>query len=332
MAEFYARLIEKIRALPGVTAAGVVANLPLSGGGGQANYDIENFAPGAGEAKPHAQIQSVDGGFFAATKIPILRGRAIRDSDAAGATKVVVIDEFLARKYFKDADPMGRAILFGGGDTPDRYEIVGVAGAIHFNSPVEAIAKETLYFSQGQRPDRTSGLIVKTTLDPQTLVGPLRAAVQQLDPEQPIFDVKTLDQRLAQTLQTRRAAMVLVVAFGFGSLLLAAIGLYGVLAYSVTQRLREIGIRVALGAQASDVTNMILRQGLRLALCGIATGFVLSLALAGSITHLLFGIPPRDPLTWLVIAAVLCVAALLASFIPALRAARVNPMTSLRAN
>ncbi len=332
MAEFYARLMEKVRALPGVTAAGVVANLPLSGGGSQANYDIENFTPPAGQAKPHAQIQAVDGGFFAATRIPILRGRAILDSDAAGATKVVVIDEFLARKYFKDTDPIGRGILFGGGNTPDRYEIVGVVGDIHFNSPVEAVAKETLYFSQGQNPDRTSGVIVKTTLDPQSLVAPLRAAVQQIDPEQPIFDVKTLDQRLAQTLQTRRAAMVLVVAFGLGSLLLAAVGLYGVLAYSVTQRFREIGIRVALGARSSDVTGMILRQGLRLAVLGIAAGGALALALAGSISHLLFGIPPRDPLTWLVIAAILCVAALLASFIPALRAARVNPMVSLRTN
>src|SRR5262249_21847554 len=249
--------------------------------------------------------------------------RAIRDSDAAGAAKVVVIDDFLAKRYFKGEDPIGRGILFGGTEKPERYEIVGVSGNIHFNNPTDIVAKETIYFSQAQLPNQAAGIIVKTTLDPQTLVAPLRAAVQQVDPEQPLFDVKTLDQRLAQSLQTRRSAMVLVVAFGLGSLLLAAVGLYGVLAYSVTQRFREIGIRVALGAQSSDVTGMILRQGLWLALLGIAAGVTLALALAGSITHLLFGIPPRDPLTWITIAAVLCVAALLASLVPALRASRV---------
>ncbi len=330
--QFFTRLTEKIRALPGVTAAGVISDLPLNGSPGGASYSIKDFPRSPGEATPHAQVMSVDSGYFAATKIQILRGRAITDADVAGAPQVVVIDQFLAQRYFKGLDPLGRQINFGDETKPDLYDIVGVAGDAHFTGPAEPVLQETLYFSQAQLPARTMGVVIKTALDPQTLVSALRNAVQQIDPEQPIFDVKTMDQRLIQTLQTRRAAMVLVVAFGIGSLLLASIGLYGVLAYSVTQRIREIGIRVALGAQASDVTGMILRQGLRLAGLGIMAGLVLALALAGSITHLLFGIPPRDPLTWLIIAAVLCVAALLASFIPALRAARVNPMVSLRTN
>jgi putative ABC transport system permease protein len=330
--QFFTRLTEKIRTLPGVIAAGVISDLPLNGSPGGASYSIKDFPLAPGEATPHAQVMAVDSGYFAATKIRIVRGRVIADSDVAGAPKVVVVDQFLAQRYFKDLDPLGRQINFGDDTKPDLYEIVGVVGNAHFASPAEPLVQETLYFSQAQLPARTMGLVIKTALDPQTLVSAVRSAVQQIDPEQPIFDVKTLDQRLTQTLQTRRAAMVLVVAFGVGSLLLATIGLYGVLAYSVTQRFREIGIRVALGAQASDVTGMIMRQGLRLAFFGIAAGVVLALALAGFITHLLFGIPPRDPLTWVVIAAVLCVAALLASFLPALRAARVNPMVTLRTN
>ncbi len=330
VAEFSARLMARTRALPGVTAAGVVSDLPLSGGIGGASYNIGNRPLAPGEATPHAQVLSVDSGFFAATRIPIVRGRGITDADVMGAAKIVVVDQYLSRRYFNDSDPIGRIIVFGNDDASGRYEIVGVAGDIHANNPAEPIVQETLYFSQAQLPVRMMGLVVKTALDPQTLVSAVRGAVQHLDPEQPIFDVKTMDQRLAQTLQTRRAAMILVVAFGLGSLLLAAIGLYGVLAYSVAQRFREIGIRMALGAQASDVTGMILRQGLRLAALGILAGLALALALAGTISHLLFGIPPRDPLTWLVITAILLVAAVLASFIPALRAARVNPMISLR--
>lgn len=332
VAAFFTRLMERTRALPGVTAAGVISDLPLSGGVGGASYNIAGRPLAPGEAMPHAQILAVDSGFFAATKIPIVRGRVIRNSDAMEAAKVVVIDQCLAKKYFKDTDPLGRVILFGNDDASGRYEIVGVAAEVHVNNPAQPIVKESLYFSQAQLPARMMGLVVKTALDPQSLVSAVRNAVQQIDPEQPIFDIKTLDQRLSQTLQTRRSAMVLVVAFGLGSLLLATLGLYGVLAYSVTQRFREIGIRVALGAQSSDVTGMFLRQGLRLALFGIGAGLVLALALAGTITHLLFNIPARDPITWLAIAAILCVAALLASFIPALRAARVNPMVSLRTN
>ncbi len=330
VADFYARLMERVRALPGVINAGVVDNLPLSGMTGQSSYNIAGATLAPGEADPHAINLSIDSGYFATAGVKLLRGRGILDSDDEKAPKVVVIDQFLADKYFKNTDPIGRALYFDTANPTRTWEIVGVAANVHAASPAEPVAKETIYFSQRQNPTRTMGLVVKTPLDPQSLVNSVRAAVQAIDPEQPIFDVRTLDQRLAKTLQTMRASMVLVVAFGVGALLLATVGLYGVLAYSVSQRSREIGIRLAVGAQMGDVAKMIVAQGVRLAGVGVGLGLMIALGLGGTIRRLLFGVTAFQPTVWLTIGVVLGVAAIVASLVPALRAARVNPMLTLR--
>ncbi len=330
VADFYTRLLDRVRTLPGVSSAGAVSNLPLSGTPGQGSYRIEGYEPAPGEAQPHAVQLTIDPGYFAATGVKVVRGRGLSAADDAKAPRVVVIDEFLANKYFKDTDPIGRGILTGGANDSDRWEVVGVTANVHFVSPAEPVAKETLYFPVAQDPQRMMGLVVKTALAPQSLVNAVRNAVREIDPNQPIFDVKTLDQRLAQTLQTRRAAMVLVVAFSVGALLLAVIGLYGVLAYSVSQRSREIGIRMAVGAQKRDVLRLILGQGMQLAAIGVGVGLLLAVLLGGTVRRLLFGVTAYEPSVWLGIAVVLGVATLLASLVPSLRAARVNPLVALR--
>lgn len=328
---FWDRALERIRAIPGVASAGLVSVMPLSGQNAQGSYEIVGYTPGPGEARPHAQVQTVDPGFFETLRIPLRRGRTFTSGDAAGAPQVVVIDEFLARRYFKDQDPIGRQIRRGPPEAPP-LTIVGVVASIRKVSLAEPVEKETIYFpvAQARVPVRTLGLVVRTHGDPEALASTVREAVRAVDPEQPIFDVRTMDDRVARSLARHRTPMVLTTAFGVLAVLLAAVGLYGVLAYAVGQRVRELGIRQVLGADRAAILRLVLGQGLIVAASGSLAGVTASFWLTGLLRSQLFGVSPRDPAVLVAAPALLLVVALLACLAPAYRATRVEPIAALR--
>jgi predicted permease len=326
---FWERVLERTRAIPGVSAAGVVSVMPFGGSNSQGSYGIVGYTPAAGEARPHAQIQVVDSGFFGALRIPIRRGRAFTASDTAEAPRVVMVDDVMVRRYFRDSDPIGRQLNRGAGAP---WTIVGVVGTIKKLNLVDDVEKETLYFPAAQMSgsQRALGLVVKTPLDPRTLIEPVRAVVRAVDPEQPIFDVRTMDQRVSLSLEQRRTPMLLIGAFSLLAIALAAVGLYGVLAFAVSQRVRELGIRQALGAARGDILSLVLRQGMLIALAGVVLGAAAAFWLSAFLRTQLFGIGPRDPVVLTSVPILLLAVAVFACLIPALRATRIDPVEALR--
>jgi putative ABC transport system permease protein len=329
VSSFWDRVLERTRAVPGVAAAGLVTVMPFGGGNSQGSYGIVGYTPAAGEARPHAQIQNVDAGFFEALRIPVRAGRIFSTSDVAGAPRVVVVDEVMVRRYFKDSNPIGRQI---GRGSAEPWTIIGVVGTIRKLNLAEPVEKETLYFPAAQSASalRTMGLVVKTGLEPSTLVEPIRAVIRGIDAEQPIFDVRTMTERVSLSLEQRRTPMLLIGAFAALALLLAAVGLYGVLAFAVSQRVRELGIRQALGAARSDILALVLRQGMVIAGIGVVLGVGAAFWLTAFLRTQLFGIGPRDPIVLTSVPVLLLLVALVACLIPALRATRIDPVEALR--
>ena len=275
---FWEQLLGKARALPGVTAVGLASNIPLSGNVSSGSYAIAGYTPGPTEAQPHGRQEVVGGDYFRAMQIPLIAGRAFNDSDAADTPSVVVIDEYLVKRYFANRNPLGQQIRRGGATNPP-FTVVGVVGTINSIDLGQPVTKERLYYPVTQQPRPSMAVIVKTGLDPQQLVAPLRAAVQSLDP-------RTADRRrpddgsvggpLARKSPAADGPPGTVRGCGRS---LAGVGLYGVLAFGVTQRWREFGIRQALGADAGAILRLVLTRGLRTATVGIAIGLAGALAL-----------------------------------------------------
>lgn len=328
---FYDRALAEVRAVPGVAEAGWVTGLPFTPFGWGRSYRIRGLTADD-EMPPHTQVRFADGGYFGAVGIPLLRGRVFGPEDRAGSERVVVIDEFLARERFGDRDPIGQFIgnPGEGGATDDWWRIVGVVGTVKANRLDEAVTKETIYWPIAQAPAATATMVVKSARDAESIARELRVALQSVDPMQAVFNVATLDARIDDSLGIRRAPLVLVAAFAVIALLLAAIGLYGVLAFVVGRRSGEIGLRIAIGAQAGDVMRLVLRQGLRLLALGLAIGLVVAAISGRIVATQLFGISSIDPLTFAAVAAALSAVAVLACLAPAVRAARVDPIEALR--
>jgi len=263
--------------------------------------------------------------------IPLLRGREFRDDDKAGAPGVVIVNQTFARRYFPDEDPIGRRFVYGGpeGPNPPWLTIVGVVADTR-RTGFDAEVRPETYLPYSQSPDKWMYLIVRATSSPISLIGAVRGAVWAIDKDQAVFSVETMDQLLSEMMAQRRFNMLLLAIFSGAALILAAVGIYGVMSHSVTQRTHEIGVRIALGAGRATVLRQVAGQGMMLAAAGIALGLVGSLALTRLMAGLLFEVGATDPVTFVLIPLLLGGVALAASVIPARRAMKVDPILALR--
>jgi predicted permease len=323
---FYRDLLAGLRSIPGVEAASLSTDSPISGSWDRMGLVVEGYQPSQGE-RVNAQSSLVSTEYFRSLGIPLVAGRDFNDQDIAGSPKVTIVNEKLARKYFGDANPIGRKI--GTEDQPDTI-IVGVVKDAQYLS-VKEPALRHFYTPIAQEPRLFElTMHVKTRTEPLAYVDQVRSRVGNLDAHLPLYDVKTLAAQIDESLTQERLTTWLCTAFGALATLLTALGLYGVLAFSVAQRTREIGIRVALGAQARDVFKLVISQGMLLVAVGVALGLGASLALSRFIASLLFGITPTNPKTFVLVSVGLGVLALLACYLPARRATKVDPLVALR--
>ena len=328
--QFYHELLQRVRTLPGAENAGAINHTPLSGHGMIAFIDIEGNPPLDREKDPPIGIGVVSGDYFSTMKIPLLSGRFYDESDSSTGQKVVIANAAFANRFFPNNDAIGKRISFGCEETEGLCRtIVGVVGDIRQESITDEVIPE-IYVPIAQSTVNSMTVLVRSPSDPASLAKALRAEVLAIDKNQPIYDVKTLGQRVDDAVAVSRSLMVLFTAFALLALVLGAIGIYGIVSYSVTQRTQEIGIRMALGAQTGNVLSLILKNGLALVVTGIVIGVAGALALTRFLTTLLFGVTPTDSVTFVVVSAVFFVIAMIASLIPALRATRVDPLVALR--
>ena len=321
-------MIERVRALPGVRSAGVVNALPITGGP-NTEFVIEGRpAPKLGD-EPGADIRVADPGYFPAMGIPLLAGRSFTDYDTAGSARVVLINETLARKFWPNESPLGQRITMKDWGPPLTGEIVGVVGDVKGDG-LDAAVGPMLYWPDTQFGQIFNTMVVRTDDDPLRLASAVKSRIWSVDKDQTVSRVQTMNQVLSDSLARRRLYVVLLGVFACVALLLAATGIYGVVSYSVTQRTREIGIRVALGAERVDVLQLIIAQAAKLALAGEFIGFAVALGLTRLMASLLFGTSAADPLTFAGVAILLTAVAFAACYIPARRAMRVDPMVALR--
>ncbi len=327
--DFYQQIIDRAAALPGVQAASVAELLPLgdsSNSNGPILKEGETLAPGS----PGRSIMNnvVSPGHFKTLQIPLIAGRDFDDRDRKGAQRVIIINEKMAQILWPGESAVGKRILIGPLST-EAIEVVGVVPTGKYRALAE-VPKAYYYSPMAQRAATGMTLIVRTTSDPRSLAGVIRKEVQAMDSRIPLSSIKTMNEHLTWALWAPNMAATMALSFGVVALLLSAVGLYSVMAYVVSQRTREVGIRMALGAQRRDVLHLITSQGMRLALVGVAIGFALSLALARALSAVLIGVSAYDLTTFIVVPLLLAIVAFVACLIPARRATRVNPLVALR--
>jgi len=319
----------RLQALPGVQSTAVTNFLPLTGFWGTADFLIEGHPLPKAGVKPLADNRLVTPGYFSTMGISMLQGRAFTDFDRSDSEKVAIINSTLAERYFGGEDPLGRALDLGSPEHPDRWRIVGLVSDVKAFGPDQPVHSD-LYRPLSQVPFPLLGFTVRTTGDPSALLKASEQAIWDVEKDQPIFNAFPMSLLAAQSLTLRRARTILLTGFAGLALVLTAVGLYGVTAYTVAQRTREIGIRMALGARRGDVLRLILRQGTCLVLIVEAIGIVGALALARLIASLLYGVRATDPWTFVSVGAVLALVALAACYIPARRASKIEPTVALR--
>jgi predicted permease len=323
---FYDQLSERVATLPGVKTATYADNLPMSGDFSRYGIEVPGYQAHPGEEMAVLKNQ-IAPQFFATFGIPLLAGRDFSAQDTPESPKVVIVNESLARRFFGAESPLGRRITL---ENYKDLEIVGVVADAKYRTLKEAVPQTAyLPFSQ-YNTLRERTLCVRAAGEASALVAALRREVRGLDPQLPIFNVKTFAEQISESVSRERLVALLSSFFGFFALLLASLGLYGVMAYAVTRRTREIGIRMALGARAGNVLWLVLRETLLLVCVGVAVGLPLALAATRLTEGLLFGLTPNDPLTLALAVAVMVVIAALAGYLPARRAAQVDPLRALR--
>ena len=330
-AETFTRtLISRLEEIPGVEAVGMTYFLPLSGWSAGLGFSIEGRPEPSTADQPSAGYHVTTEDYFKAMGIRLLNGRTFTSRDNRSAPGVVVINETLARQHWPGENPVGRRVLVSGASGPLPFEIVGVVEDVK-TAGLEEPVDGDMYFSYWQGGTSVLGIALRTSGDPAALAGPLRAAVWSIDPEQPVTYVMPMAELAAESLAFRRAGMMLAGGFGLLALVLAAIGIYGVLSYSVSRRTREIGIRVALGATRGEVARLVVREALVMTGVGVALGLAAALGLSRFMASVLYEVKPGDPLTYVAVAGILLAVAVLATLIPARRATGVDPLVALRA-
>jgi predicted permease len=327
----YHQLWERLENLPGATAAGGVSSLPMSSMFAWGPITVEGRVPPAGENFINADERIVSGHYFEAMQIPLRKGRLFIDQDALDKPRVILVDEFMAQQLWPSQDPLGKRVAFGDLAAKAQWAIVvGVVGRIKQDS-LDSDSRIALYLPQTQYPfSRGMNVVLRSNTAPGALTSAVNHELHELDRELPMYRVITMEQRVADSLARRRFTAVLLGLFASLALALATIGIYGVMAYLVSQGTREIGIRMALGASQAKILRLVVRQGMMLALFGVAVGLLAAFMMSRLLSGLLYGVRSTDPLTFAAIAVLLTVVALLASYIPARRAARIDPMISLR--
>ena len=326
------RLNAAIAAAPGVVGAGGTSNIPFSGNWSSASFNVEGYVPPPNAPMPWGDMRAVTPSYLPAIRAPLKAGRQFTNADRVGIGRVAIVDESLVRRYWPNTDPVGKRITFGRltDSTPRWITVVGVVGHTLHTGFDDDQTRVQVYFPVAQIPQRSFGFTVRTSGDPLAALPSLRAAVRAVDADLPLASVNTMDDLITQTTGPRRFAVLLLGGFAGLAVVLAMIGLYGVMSYTVTQRTRELGVRLALGAAASEVLSLVMRQGVWLAVLGVGIGLVAALALTRVMKSMLFGVGATDPVTFVIMPLVLIAVALLASYLPARRATRVDPIDALR--
>jgi putative ABC transport system permease protein len=331
-AEFFRELTPLLNALPGVQSAAAVFPLPMSGDEIRTSFQIEG-RPVAKSDEPHTSVRIVTPNYFSTMRIPLLQGRDFTERDEAKATPVLIVNQAFAQQFFPGENPVGKhiqpGISNGGPGTAAMREIVGVVGNVKFEDLTTEFSPES-YIPYGQLQFGSVTIVARSSKDPEGLAKPIASVVQSLDKDLPAYAPKTIEQYLDGTIAVPRFNTFLLAIFAALAMILTAVGLYGVISYSVAQRTHEIGIRMALGAQPSDMMRLVVGQGIRLALFGVGLGLVAAFGLTRLLSSLLFGVSATDPLSFAIVVAMLFAVVLLACYIPARRAMRVDPMVALR--
>ena len=329
-AAFYSALQTSLDAVPGVQRAALADSLPFDNNGGTASFFIQGRPAGPNDAGPHGNMRIVSPAYFTTLGIPLLMGRDFTAQDRIGNDRAVIIDTTLAHQYWPGKNPIGERI---GNDDRVKgpwYTIVGVVGHARASSLESDTSEGYVYLPIAQVPIPEASLVVRSTRSPSDLRSDIAAAVRSVDASLPIYDVKTMQQLVDESLIGRQFVVLLLTTFAGLALLLAALGLYGVISYSVRLRTRELGVRMALGAQRAEVLQLVLLQGMRLAVIGMVCGALASLALGRIFASLLFRVGMLDALPWLSAIGLLLAVVLLATYLPARRAASIEPMQALR--
>ena len=329
-AAFYKQLIERVRALPGVEAVSATATVPLSGSGWGRSLTVEGYPILPVGQAPMIQHTVVTPGYFRTMGIPLLSGRDFADADAKGAPGVTIVDERLARQYWPNENPVGKRIRFGPPeDNEPWHTVIGVVGTVR-HQRMQEDTRQSVYLPHLQIPVGGLALMTRTSTDPGELSGAIRREAAQLDPDLPVSRIATMEEVVAKSIWQPRLYATLFAVFAGGTLVLALIGIYGVMAFLVQTRTHEIGVRMALGATARDVFKLIVGRGMKLTAIGVAIGIGGAAALTRLMHGLLFNTSATDPFTFILIPLLLAIAAFLACYIPARRAAKVDPLVALR--
>ena len=325
---FYAALNDRLRNIPGVSGAGFADSVPFDNQGGSSSFNIKGQPTAPNNPGPHGNIRLISPGYFATLRIPVLQGRSFTSEDRNKTRLVAIVDETLARQYWPGQNPIGQYIGF---DTKGPWmEIVGMVAHAKASS-LESDTNEGFYYLPiAQAPNPTATIVVRSSRSAESLASDMAAAVRGVDPGIPTYDVKTMEQRVNESLIGRRFVVLMLTAFAGLALLLAALGLYGVISYSVRARTRELGVRMALGAQRNQVLSLVMLQGARLAGVGLLIGVVLALVVGRVFSSLLFRVSMLSGLPWLLAILVLLATVVLASYLPARRAASIEPIRALR--
>jgi putative ABC transport system permease protein len=327
------RLVASLAATPGVLSAGGTSNIPFGGNWSTASFNVEGYQPPPNAPSPWGDMRTVTPAYLATMRASLVSGRQFTDADRMNTPAVCIVDQEMVRRYWPNTDPIGKRITFNNlSDTAVRWiQVVGVVSHMAHEG-LDAQKRVQVYFPLAQNGQRFGmGFAVRTSGEPRAAENAVRAAFRSVDPTLPIAGVATMHTLIEQSTGARRFAMLLLGGFAALAMVLASIGLYGVMSYTVTQRARELGVRVALGADARAVMALVMGQGARLALVGVGIGLAASLAVTRLLKNMLFNLSATDPTTFISISLLLIAVALLASYLPARRATRVDPMQSLRA-